>query len=186
MVKLKRTLNQQLWSKKQNMWSLLCTLLSAFIYLCLCVFRREQNMHRCFHTSTKREKECVWEYPQCSHLIECSCIAVEVKKEPEPPTEVVKQEEREPATKSSAPAPPSKPPPEKRARLQWEEQSFVSESSSANRKNSSGVFLLPRHIWRLSPPLVIRSVYRRLRMNWHERRKKRQLLVYCASATFTL
>lgn len=51
-------------------------------------------------------------------LIECSGIAVEVKKEPEPPTEVVKQEEREPATKSSAPAPPSKPPPEKRARLQ--------------------------------------------------------------------
>uniref|UniRef100_A0A8C4E6W0 Mediator of RNA polymerase II transcription subunit 6 n=1 Tax=Dicentrarchus labrax TaxID=13489 RepID=A0A8C4E6W0_DICLA len=45
-------------------------------------------------------------------------IPVEVKKEPEPPTETVKQEEREPATKSSAPAPPSKPPPEKRARLQ--------------------------------------------------------------------
>uniref|UniRef100_G3PEN9 Mediator of RNA polymerase II transcription subunit 6 n=1 Tax=Gasterosteus aculeatus aculeatus TaxID=481459 RepID=G3PEN9_GASAC len=41
-----------------------------------------------------------------------------VKKEPEPPTEAVKQEEREPATKSAAPAPPSKPPPEKRARLQ--------------------------------------------------------------------
>lgn len=52
-------------------------------------------------------------------LIASSCIAVEVKKEPEPPTEAVKQEEREPATKSSAPAPPSKPPPEKRARLQW-------------------------------------------------------------------
>uniref|UniRef100_A0A8D0CQ25 Mediator of RNA polymerase II transcription subunit 6 n=1 Tax=Sander lucioperca TaxID=283035 RepID=A0A8D0CQ25_SANLU len=45
-------------------------------------------------------------------------IPVEVKKEPEPPAEAVKQEEREPATKSSAPAPPSKPPPEKRARLQ--------------------------------------------------------------------
>ncbi|CAL8301958.1 unnamed protein product [Boreogadus saida] len=46
-------------------------------------------------------------------------IPVEVKKEPEPPAETVKQEtEREPATKTSAPAPPSKPPPEKRARLQ--------------------------------------------------------------------
>lgn len=53
-------------------------------------------------------------------LIPCSYIAVEVKKEPEPPTEAVKQEEREPATKSAAPAPPSKPPPEKRARLQWQ------------------------------------------------------------------
>uniref|UniRef100_A0A3P8VG20 Mediator of RNA polymerase II transcription subunit 6 n=1 Tax=Cynoglossus semilaevis TaxID=244447 RepID=A0A3P8VG20_CYNSE len=42
----------------------------------------------------------------------------QVKKEPEPPAETVRQEEREPATKSSAPAPPSKPPPEKRARLQ--------------------------------------------------------------------
>lgn len=51
-------------------------------------------------------------------VIACSFVAVEVKKEPEPPTETVKQEEREPATKSSAPAPPSKPPPEKRARLQ--------------------------------------------------------------------
>uniref|UniRef100_A0A667ZGT2 Mediator of RNA polymerase II transcription subunit 6 n=1 Tax=Myripristis murdjan TaxID=586833 RepID=A0A667ZGT2_9TELE len=47
-----------------------------------------------------------------------TCVSVEVKKEPEPPTEAVKQEEREPAAKSSAPAPPSKPPPEKRARLQ--------------------------------------------------------------------
>ena len=46
-------------------------------------------------------------------------FAVEVKKEPEPPAEVVKQEEREPAPKPSAPAPSSKPPPEKRARLQW-------------------------------------------------------------------
>ncbi|KAA8581862.1 hypothetical protein FQN60_008602 [Etheostoma spectabile] len=45
-------------------------------------------------------------------------IPVEVKKEPEPPTEAVKQEEREPAPKSSAPAPSSKPPLEKRARLQ--------------------------------------------------------------------
>uniref|UniRef100_A0A7N8YLZ0 Mediator of RNA polymerase II transcription subunit 6 n=1 Tax=Mastacembelus armatus TaxID=205130 RepID=A0A7N8YLZ0_9TELE len=45
-------------------------------------------------------------------------IPVEVKKEPEPPTETIKQEEREPGTKASAPAPPSKPPPEKRARLQ--------------------------------------------------------------------
>ncbi|XP_049596898.1 mediator of RNA polymerase II transcription subunit 6 isoform X2 [Syngnathus scovelli] len=47
-------------------------------------------------------------------------IPVEVKKEPEPPTETVKQEEREPAAKSSATAaaPTSKPPPEKRARLQ--------------------------------------------------------------------
>ncbi|CAL8283737.1 unnamed protein product [Lota lota] len=45
-------------------------------------------------------------------------IPVEVKKEPEPPAETVKQEEREPATKTSAPAAPSKPPPEKRARLQ--------------------------------------------------------------------
>uniref|UniRef100_A0A7N8YLF7 Mediator of RNA polymerase II transcription subunit 6 n=1 Tax=Mastacembelus armatus TaxID=205130 RepID=A0A7N8YLF7_9TELE len=43
---------------------------------------------------------------------------VHVKKEPEPPTETIKQEEREPGTKASAPAPPSKPPPEKRARLQ--------------------------------------------------------------------
>ena len=58
-------------------------------------------------------------------LTVCSCVAVEVKKEPEPPTEAVKQEEREPATKSSAPAPPSKPPPEKRARLQWAEQSHT-------------------------------------------------------------
>uniref|UniRef100_A0A674PKI2 Mediator of RNA polymerase II transcription subunit 6 n=1 Tax=Takifugu rubripes TaxID=31033 RepID=A0A674PKI2_TAKRU len=45
-------------------------------------------------------------------------IPVEVKKEPEAPTEVVKQEEREPGTKSAAPAAPSKQPPEKRARLQ--------------------------------------------------------------------
>ncbi|XP_064816529.1 mediator of RNA polymerase II transcription subunit 6-like [Oncorhynchus masou masou] len=46
-------------------------------------------------------------------------IPVEVKKETEPPVELVKQEEREPATKTSAPAPPSsKPPPEKRPRLQ--------------------------------------------------------------------
>ncbi|XP_068608041.1 mediator of RNA polymerase II transcription subunit 6 isoform X1 [Brachionichthys hirsutus] len=45
-------------------------------------------------------------------------IPVEVKKEPEPPIETVKQEEREPATKSSTPGPPGKPPPEKRARLQ--------------------------------------------------------------------
>lgn len=45
-------------------------------------------------------------------------IPVEVKKEPEPPAETVKQEEREPAVKLSAPAPSSKPPPEKRARLQ--------------------------------------------------------------------
>lgn len=44
---------------------------------------------------------------------------MEVKKEPEAPTEVVKQEEREPGTKSAAPAAPSKQPPEKRARLQW-------------------------------------------------------------------
>lgn len=51
-------------------------------------------------------------------LHKCFCIAVEVKKEPEAPTEVVKQEEREPGTKSAAPAPPSKQPPEKRARLQ--------------------------------------------------------------------
>uniref|UniRef100_A0A3Q3CS86 Mediator of RNA polymerase II transcription subunit 6 n=3 Tax=Haplochromini TaxID=319058 RepID=A0A3Q3CS86_HAPBU len=47
-----------------------------------------------------------------------SAIVQFVKKEPEPPTETVKQEEREQATKSSAPAPPNKPPPEKRARLQ--------------------------------------------------------------------
>ncbi|KAG9336754.1 hypothetical protein JZ751_003102 [Albula glossodonta] len=45
-------------------------------------------------------------------------IPVEVKKEPEPPAESVKQEEREPAAKTPAPAPPSKAPPEKRARLQ--------------------------------------------------------------------
>lgn len=51
-------------------------------------------------------------------LVECLCIAVEVKKEPEAPTEAVKQEEREPGAKSAAPAPPSKQPPEKRARLQ--------------------------------------------------------------------
>uniref|UniRef100_A0A3Q4M5H7 Mediator of RNA polymerase II transcription subunit 6 n=1 Tax=Neolamprologus brichardi TaxID=32507 RepID=A0A3Q4M5H7_NEOBR len=47
-----------------------------------------------------------------------SAIVQLVKKEPEPPAETVKQEEREQATKSSAPAPPNKPPPEKRARLQ--------------------------------------------------------------------
>ncbi|XP_018582967.1 mediator of RNA polymerase II transcription subunit 6 isoform X1 [Scleropages formosus] len=45
-------------------------------------------------------------------------IPVEVKKEPEPPTETVKQEEREPAAKTPAPTPPNKAPPEKRARLQ--------------------------------------------------------------------
>ncbi|KAF7201262.1 mediator of RNA polymerase II transcription subunit 6 [Nothobranchius furzeri] len=45
-------------------------------------------------------------------------IPVEVKKEPEPASDAVKQEEREPATKLSASAPPTKPPPEKRARLQ--------------------------------------------------------------------
>ncbi|KPP65539.1 mediator of RNA polymerase II transcription subunit 6-like, partial [Scleropages formosus] len=44
-------------------------------------------------------------------------IPVEVKKEPEPPTETVKQEEREPAAKTPAPTPPNKAPPEKRARL---------------------------------------------------------------------
>lgn len=60
-----------------------------------------------------------------SDLLECFCIAVEVKKEPEAPTEAVKQEEREPGTKSSAPAPPSKQPPEKRARLQWHSSSTL-------------------------------------------------------------
>lgn len=45
-------------------------------------------------------------------------IPVEVKKEPEPPVESVKQEEREPAAKAPAPTPPAKAPPEKRARLQ--------------------------------------------------------------------
>lgn len=52
------------------------------------------------------------------HLHKCFCFAVEVKKEPEVPTEIVKQEEREPGAKSSAPALPNKQPPEKRARLQ--------------------------------------------------------------------
>lgn len=63
-------------------------------------------------------------------VVLCSFAAVEVKKEPEPPTEIVKQEEREPATKSSAPAPPTKPPPEKRARLQWPSSPSLNSSST--------------------------------------------------------
>lgn len=125
-------------------------------------------------------------------LIACSCVAVEVKKEPEPPAEAVKQEEREPATKSSAPAPPSKPPPEKRARLQWE--SFFSHSGNIWLEEMwSPTALTERTAWeyfcslskfaRSSAALLIWSVYRRLRMNWH---KKCQYLVSVPETTFTL
>lgn len=115
-------------------------------------------------------------------LIECSGIAVEVKKEPEPPTEVVKQEEREPATKSSAPAPPSKPPPEKRARLQWFFSHILGrwrnvKSCSTNWENSL------EYSWSLFA-LLIWSFYKMLRMIWHQ--KGQSVACLSARTTFTL
>lgn len=94
-----------------------------------------------------------------------------MKKEPEPPTETLKQEEREPAAKSSAPAPPSKPPPEKRARLQWQPYQ-LREDGTVQWKSPAAVTrrtpqdgehfcFLPKS----SATLLVRSVYRVLRMN---------------------
>lgn len=74
-------------------------------------------------------------------LHKCFCFAVEVKKEPEAPTEIVKQEEREPGAKSSAPAPPSKQPPEKRARLQWHLSSTLGRMLS--------FYSIPAHLFTL-------------------------------------
>lgn len=89
-----------------------------------------------------------------------------MKKEPEPPAETVKQEEREQATKSSAPAPPNKPPPEKRARLQW--QPYLSDTGKVAHSSAKSYITHwendLRHLCYLPNSLLIWSIFRILKI----------------------